>query len=150
MRRNLLTWTIFNLVIGNSDAHGKNFSFFVDHSGLSPTPWYDLVSVIQIPGVQHSMAMSIGDEFEIEHIHALQILYEAQKCDLEFSLVQKILSQVLNKLSEALNRFEIPSDCDDKEREFCSTYSKSIELRLNIWCDELKLLPQLDKDSSLF
>lgn len=150
MRRNLLTWTIFNLVIGNSDAHGKNFSFFVDQSGLSPTPWYDLVSVIQIPDVQHSMAMSIGDEFEIEHIHALQILYEAQKCDLEFSLVQKILSQVLNKLSEALNRFEIPSDCDDEEREFCSTYSQSIELRIKKWSDELKLLPQLAEDSSLF
>lgn len=100
--------------------------------------------------VQHTMAMSIGDEFEIEHIRALQILYEAQKCDLEFSLVQKILSQVLNKLSEALNRFEIPSDCDDEEREFCSTYSQSIELRLKKWSDELKLLPQLAKDSSLF
>lgn len=145
MRRNLLTWTIFNLVIGNSDAYGKNFSFFVDQSGLSPTPWYDLVSVIQIPDVQHSMAMSIGDEFEIEHIYVLQILYEAQKCDLELSLVQKILSQVLNKLSEALNRFG-----DDEEREFCSTYSKSIELRVKKWSDELKLLPQLAKDSSLF
>ncbi len=75
---------------------------------------------------------------------------DAQKCDLEFSLVQKILSQVLNKLSEALNRFEIPSDCDDEEREFCSTYSKSIELRVKKWSDELKLLPQLAKDLSLF
>jgi serine/threonine-protein kinase HipA len=30
----LLRWALFQLVIGNSDAHGKNFSFFVDRSGL--------------------------------------------------------------------------------------------------------------------
>jgi len=32
-RLELLNWAMFNLVIGNSDAHGKNFSFFVDRQG---------------------------------------------------------------------------------------------------------------------
>ncbi len=29
----MLQWSIFNLIIGNCDAHGKNFSFFVDKKG---------------------------------------------------------------------------------------------------------------------
>lgn len=31
--------------LGNSDAHGKNISFFVSSGGLDPAPLYDLVCV---------------------------------------------------------------------------------------------------------
>ncbi|MEY4415263.1 MAG: hypothetical protein RIQ53_2556 [Pseudomonadota bacterium] len=39
-RLTMLRWTLFQFLIGNSDAHGKNFSFFVLPGGLlEPTPW---------------------------------------------------------------------------------------------------------------
>ena len=52
------------IVIGNTDAHGKTFSFFVGKDGLSDAPWYDLVSVLQVDGVSHSLAMAAGDDCE--------------------------------------------------------------------------------------
>ena len=45
----MLRWALFQFLIGNSDAHGKNFSFFVRPGGLlEPTPWYDLVSTEKV------------------------------------------------------------------------------------------------------
>ncbi|MDD5036368.1 MAG: HipA domain-containing protein, partial [Methylococcaceae bacterium] len=39
----LLRWAIFQVLIGNTDAHGKNLSFFLDAGGLRLAPAYDLV-----------------------------------------------------------------------------------------------------------
>ena len=40
----LFRWVVFNLLIGNNDAHLKNLSVFAGRDGYSPTPHYDLVS----------------------------------------------------------------------------------------------------------
>lgn len=42
--RRLLDWAIFNVLIGNSDAHLKNISFFIDRDGITLAPVYDLIS----------------------------------------------------------------------------------------------------------
>lgn len=40
----LLRWQLFNLLIGNGDAHLKNLSFLVRPDGLALAPHYDLLS----------------------------------------------------------------------------------------------------------
>ncbi|MFA5915103.1 MAG: HipA domain-containing protein [Burkholderiales bacterium] len=40
----IFRWVIFNLLIGNNDAHLKNLSVFAGRDGYSLTPHYDLVS----------------------------------------------------------------------------------------------------------
>lgn len=66
----MLRWAVLNLLLGNSDAHGKNLSFFVRPSGLEPAPLYDLVSVCVYDGnaITHELAMAYGDDFRIEEI----------------------------------------------------------------------------------
>lgn len=44
-RTRLFSWLVFNVLIGNSDAHLKNLSFFVSHEGVQLAPFYDLLSV---------------------------------------------------------------------------------------------------------
>lgn len=61
----LLRWALFQFLIGNADAHGKNVSFYCRPEGLALAPFYDLVSVVQFPGVEHELAMAYGDEFEL-------------------------------------------------------------------------------------
>lgn len=150
MMDNFLHWMLFNIVIGNCDAHGKNFSFFVGKEGLSPTPWYDLVSVCQIPHVQHSLAMSIGDEFELEHLHALQILYEAQTCGLDFENVYQVLTQVLDSIDSELDHIELSDDFDEEEKDYFVKYRDNISVRSKKWRKELELMPKLALDKSLF
>lgn len=71
-RLGLLRWALFNYLIGNCDAHGKNLSFFCRHDGLWLAPFYDLVSAVQYDGLDHELAMAYGDEFLLAEITAFQ------------------------------------------------------------------------------
>lgn len=44
-RTRLFNWLVFNVLVGNSDAHLKNLSFLVSHEGVQLAPFYDLLSV---------------------------------------------------------------------------------------------------------
>ncbi len=60
----LLNWVIFNVLIGNSDAHGKNISLLLLPSGPLLAPFYDLLStrIYSHYGLTESLAMKIGGE----------------------------------------------------------------------------------------
>lgn len=55
---------VFNYLIGNSDAHGKNFSFLYSGGGCRLAPLYDLICTRAYPGISSGMAMKIGGERE--------------------------------------------------------------------------------------
>ncbi|MBO1114745.1 HipA domain-containing protein [Bordetella petrii] len=44
-RPRLFGWLVFNVLVGNADAHLKNLSFLVSHEGIELAPFYDLLSV---------------------------------------------------------------------------------------------------------
>ncbi|WP_144637326.1 HipA domain-containing protein [Bordetella genomosp. 13] len=44
-RSRLFGWLVFNVLVGNADAHLKNLSFLVSHEGIQLAPFYDLLSV---------------------------------------------------------------------------------------------------------
>lgn len=76
----LLDAIIFNVIIGNNDAHGKNFSFLyhANNSQIRPrlAPLYDLVSTAHYPELSDKMAMKIGNKYlsrktELKHWQAL-------------------------------------------------------------------------------
>lgn len=45
-RLRLYNWFVFNLLVGNNDAHLKNLSFLVDHAGIRLAPHYDMLSTV--------------------------------------------------------------------------------------------------------
>lgn len=61
----LLRWAIFQALIGNTDAHGKNLSFFVHPSGVSLAPAYDMVCIpaLKDAWLSGTLAMAMGDAF---------------------------------------------------------------------------------------
>lgn len=60
----LLNWVIFNFLIGNSDAHGKNISLLLLPEGPQLAPFYDLLStrIYAHYGLTEGLAMKIGGE----------------------------------------------------------------------------------------
>ncbi len=44
-RTRLFEWLIFNVLVGNTDAHLKNLSFMVSAQGVQLAPFYDLLSI---------------------------------------------------------------------------------------------------------
>lgn len=62
-RLQLVDWLLFNLLIGNADAHGKNISMLYDEDGrLRLAPAYDLLATGCWPELSTRMAMAIGGE----------------------------------------------------------------------------------------
>lgn len=68
----LVLWAVTTLLLGNSDAHGKNISFYCGKAGLNAAELYDLASVVQYDAqkYEHDLAMAFGDEFNLSGIGA--------------------------------------------------------------------------------
>jgi len=118
-RMTLLRWALFQFLIGNCDAHGKNFSFFVRREGLDPAPWYDLVSVVQYPGIDHELAMAWGDAFSLGEVGAFQLADFAQRCGVDRNLLKREATRLAKLAVEHAPTQALADDyIDDGERAF--------------------------------
>lgn len=61
---------VFNYLIGNHDAHGKNFSLLYDEGSVRLAPLYDLVCTQTWENLAATLAMKIGDERKPERVGA--------------------------------------------------------------------------------
>ena len=66
----LFDYVIFNALIGNHDAHAKNFSLL--YSGMTPVlaPLYDTLSTAVYPTLTPKMAMKIGSKYKFSEVQA--------------------------------------------------------------------------------
>ena len=118
-RMTLLRWALFQFLIGNCDAHGKNFSFYVRREGLDPAPWYDLVSVVQYPGMDHELAMAWGDAFSLDEVGAFQLADFAQRCGVDRNLLKREATRLAKLAVEHAPTQALADDyIDDAERAF--------------------------------
>lgn len=70
-RLQAVDWLLFNYLIGNADAHGKNLSMLYGPDGtLRLAPAYDLLSLAHWPQLSQTMAMAIGGEHRPEWVMA--------------------------------------------------------------------------------
>lgn len=60
---------VFNWLIGNCDAHAKNFSLLYDAGAPTLAPLYDLVSTTIYDGLKRRLAMSIGGARMISEVN---------------------------------------------------------------------------------
>lgn len=100
----LLRWAIFQVLIGNTDAHAKNLSFHVGREGLSLAPAYDLVCGLAFDGdtVLDTYAMAIGDAFHAEELSPFEWANFAHACGLPFRQVSIELSRMARRVRESL------------------------------------------------
>jgi serine/threonine-protein kinase HipA len=103
----LLDGVIFNFLIGNYDAHGKNFSLLYD--GTRPreiqlAPFYDLLCTGIYPYLSHRMAMKIGGDDDISVIFPRHFDQFADEAKLSRPLVKRRVPELANKvLTELAN-----------------------------------------------
>jgi len=127
----LLNWTVFNLLIGNSDAHGKNFSFFVSKRGIKPTPFYDLLCILAHEDVEHDMAMAYGDEFNPNEIKAYQLREFADDIDINYKLVMQTIQKQCKLITEVLqDKFIDEISLLSDEKLFIDKFKNIISLRV--------------------
>ncbi|MFQ5644276.1 MAG: HipA domain-containing protein [Thiogranum sp.] len=112
-----LRWMIFNYLIGNTDAHGKNLAFMVGPGGVDLAPFYDLLCV-QAWLPDSTLAMSIHGEnrpgwIEAGHWNAL-----AAEAGVPASLLRSYLQRLSERVEAAADKVLGDDSFVEAEREF--------------------------------
>ncbi len=108
--QSLLDVVIYNSLIGNHDAHGKNFSLL--YSGDTPpgrqvrlAPFYDLVSTVYYPELSKDMAMRIGGDYSSDRILPVHFEKLAEESGLAKPMVRRRVPEfaemILSQLTAA-------------------------------------------------
>lgn len=66
----MLDYVIFNALIGNHDAHAKNFSLLYAGKSAVLAPLYDVLSTAVYPTLTPRMAMKIGSKYKFSEVQA--------------------------------------------------------------------------------
>lgn len=126
----MLRWALFQFLIGNSDAHGKNFSFFVRPRGhLEPTPWYDLVSVVQYTHFDTDLAMAFGDAFSFNDVTPFALADFATRCAIDRKLMRREAQRLASAARKAAVELAQASDYQGDELAFVAGIARFIGLQ---------------------
>lgn len=81
---------IYNYIIGNNDAHGKNFSL-IHHNNhqCRLAPFYDLISTSVYPNLTNIMAMKIGSKNTFKDVEIRHWNQFSKDCDIDFSYIKQ-------------------------------------------------------------
>jgi len=105
---------IFNLLIGNADAHSKNYSMILE-GDESPrlAPFYDLLST-RVYGrrFNRKMAMKYGGEYRPERIRGRHLDRLADDLDLPARGLRRRIAELLARVTESIEtaRGQLPKD----------------------------------------
>ncbi|MFZ3192064.1 MAG: type II toxin-antitoxin system HipA family toxin [Moraxellaceae bacterium] len=94
----LLDAVLFNALIGNHDAHGKNFSLLYGANGISLAPLYDLLCTAVYPNLTAKMAMKIGSKYKFSELETRHWQQFASEAGLSPAACQKRLIQMASQL----------------------------------------------------
>ena len=90
----LLDAMIFNLIVGNADAHGKNFSILYDRDGPRLAPLYDLLATVAYPELSPKLAMRIGKRATLGEMDAKGWIAFAADAGVGMPLIRRRVSEV--------------------------------------------------------
>jgi serine/threonine-protein kinase HipA len=142
--RDLLRWILFQLLIGNNDAHGKNISFFVSRNGIEVAPAYDLLNT-DIYGNQYDqdLAMSVGDAFKIDDIFTYQLAEMCDDCGLPLRQVALSMEALCKSLLTVLHSLPLETMLMDKELPFARELMGKIEKNTRYFLELAEELPRV-------
>lgn len=94
----LLDFVIFNTLIGNHDAHAKNFSLLSNPRGAILAPLYDALSTAVYPNLTDKMAMKIGSKYRFTEVQARHWERFASDAGLSPAQVKKRILDIAKRL----------------------------------------------------
>ena len=90
----LLDAVIFNVIAGNADAHGKNFSILYDAEGPRLAPLYDLLATVAYPDLSPKFAMKIGKRATLAELDAKGWAAFATDAGLGLPLIRRRVAEI--------------------------------------------------------
>lgn len=96
----LLDYVVFNALIGNHDAHGKNYSLLYTPAGAVLTPLYDALCTAVYPTLTDKMAMKIGGKYKFSEVMARHWEQFAVDAALSPAQVKKRILDIARRLPD--------------------------------------------------
>jgi serine/threonine-protein kinase HipA len=114
----LLDAVIFNYIVGNNDAHGKNFSLLYRPGPgaleIRLAPLYDVVSTMYYPELSRDMAMRIGEQYSSERVTLRDFEKLAEDAKLGKPLVRARLTETTERVRDALPKVPVTNPVAEK------------------------------------
>lgn len=140
----LITWKLVNLCLGNSDAHGKNISFFINTSGkLQLTPFYDIANITLYEEYDHDLAMAIGDQFKMMKISAYDLTLHCNTVNIKETLLISIFNTVQTRILKHIESKKLHS-LNSVDISFVEEFSNNIVARMEYLKHSMNELKQGD------
>lgn len=101
-KKRLLQWMLFNYLIGNADAHGKNLSFLQQPERVI-SPFYDLLSTAIYPELNQRMSMKIGGENRPKWLMKRHWEKYCNTTQIPFKMLQREANNLIRLIAEEMN-----------------------------------------------
>ena len=93
---------IFNYLIGNGDAHGKNFSLLYDGEAESLAPFYDLLSTVIYSDLHKAkMAMKLGGKYKFTEVTDRHWMQLAEAIGVRPDFMERQIVGMTNSIANA-------------------------------------------------
>ncbi|WP_333606232.1 type II toxin-antitoxin system HipA family toxin [Novosphingobium sp.] len=114
----LVDAAIFNVIIGNADAHAKNFSLLrqeANGSQIVLAPLYDLVGTVMWPELSPRFAMTFGGAGTLEQLEPKHFNRFASDAGVAVPFVRRRALQLADAVADAIERDLNVPGLDDRE-----------------------------------
>jgi serine/threonine-protein kinase HipA len=111
--RDFLDGLIFNVLIGNADAHGKNYSILYRGTERRLAPFYDLVCTLAWPELSKTPAMKIGKSASIEKITPAHWQKMAQESRVGWPMLRERIADLCGKVVDRLQNKDLLAAAND-------------------------------------
>ena len=111
--RDFLDGLIFNVLIGNADAHAKNYSILYRGTERRIAPFYDLVCTLAWPELSKTPAMKIGKSDSIERITPAHWQKMAQESRVGWPMLRERIADLCGKVVDRLQNKDLLAAAND-------------------------------------
>ncbi len=102
-RTRLMEGVIFNYLIGNADAHGKNFSILYDRDGSTKlAPFYDILCTRVYEEHDRDLCMKVGKRYNFDEVDSADWERLCKETGSSFAQTKKMIVDQADKLSTAV------------------------------------------------
>jgi len=104
----LLRVMVFNLVLGNADAHAKNLALILEGGHAALAPLYDVAPTQLWPRLRRTQALTIADKNDPEAITIHDLHTEAARWSVSRAIAEPLVGDVLALIREASQDLDHP------------------------------------------
>jgi serine/threonine-protein kinase HipA len=111
-REELLAAVTFNVVIGNGDAHSKNYSVMIgDRGDVSLAPLYDSAPVMYIDPIFKGTGQVINGRTHLDWVSDEDLVAEAVSWGLARSRAEMVVRETMHRTWESAHGLPLPPEC---------------------------------------